>query len=168
MTAHLKTAHQISTLLLNGELSSIEVTTSVLSEIESKDKKINAFISVDHEGALKQAADVDARRNAGDKLHPFAGIPIALKDVLCVKGGRTTCGSKILSEYIAPYDATCVARLRASDLVIIGKTNIDEFAMGSSNENSYFGPDGHRHSKSAARYNTKFAHEKTPPNKVEL
>ena len=140
MTAHLKTAHQISTLLLNGGLSSIEVTTSDLSEIESKDKKINAFISVDHEGALKQAADVDARRNAGDKLHPFAGIPIALKDVLCVKGGRTTCGSKILSEYIAPYDATCVARLRASDLVIVGKTNMDEFAMGSSNENSYFGP----------------------------
>ncbi|MEE3233576.1 MAG: Asp-tRNA(Asn)/Glu-tRNA(Gln) amidotransferase subunit GatA [Candidatus Latescibacterota bacterium] len=140
MTVHFQTAHQISALLQAGEISSTEVTKAVLSEIESTDEKINAFISVDHEGALKQAADVDDRRNAGDSLHPFAGIPIALKDVLCVKGGRTTCGSRILSEYVSPYDATSVAHLRASDLVFIGKTNMDEFAMGSSNENSSFGP----------------------------
>ena len=140
MTLHLQTAHQISVLLQAGEISSTEVTKAVLSEIESKDGKINAFISVDYEGALHQAAEVDDRRNAGDSLHPFAGIPIALKDVLCVNGGRTTCGSRILSEYISPYDATSVAYLRASGLVFIGKTNMDEFAMGSSNENSYFGP----------------------------
>jgi len=140
MTLHLQTAHQLSILLNTGEISSTDITKSVLSEIEVSDQNINAFISVDREGALEQAADVDNRRSAGDALHPFAGIPIALKDVLCVKGGRTTCGSRILAEYIAPYDATSVAQLRAADLILVGKTNMDEFAMGSSNENSHFGP----------------------------
>ena len=125
MKLHLETAHELSKLLNSGEISSTDITEAVLSEIEVSDKNINAFISVDREGALEQAADVDHRRSTGETLHTFAGIPIALKDVLCVKGGKTTCGSRILAEYIAPYDATSVAQLRAAGLILIGKTNMD-------------------------------------------
>lgn len=134
------TAHELSARLQAGETTSREITSAALERIESVDSEINAFISVDREGALAQADAVDQRRQDGEVLGPLAGIPIALKDVLCVRGGRTTCGSRILENYIAPYDAHAVERLRAANLVFIGKTNMDEFAMGSSNENSYFGP----------------------------
>ncbi|MGY8824990.1 MAG: Asp-tRNA(Asn)/Glu-tRNA(Gln) amidotransferase subunit GatA [Candidatus Latescibacterota bacterium] len=140
MALNEKTAHELAAHLQAGETTSREITQETLEHIEAVDGEINAFISVDREGALAQADAIDIRRQAGEKLGPLAGIPIALKDVLCVQNGRTTCGSHILENYIAPYDATAVARLRAADLVFIGKTNMDEFAMGSSNENSYFGP----------------------------
>jgi aspartyl-tRNA(Asn)/glutamyl-tRNA(Gln) amidotransferase subunit A len=140
MALNKKTAHELATQLQAGETTSREITQETLSHIEAVDAEINAFISVDREGALLQADDIDRRRQEGEKLGPLAGIPIALKDVLCVKNGRTTCGSHILENYIAPYDATAVARLREAGLVFVGKTNMDEFAMGSSNENSYFGP----------------------------
>jgi aspartyl-tRNA(Asn)/glutamyl-tRNA(Gln) amidotransferase subunit A len=140
MALNEKTAHELAVQLRAGETTSREITQETLNHIEAVDAEINAFISVDREGALLQADDIDRRRQQGEKLGPLAGIPIALKDVLCVKNGRTTCGSHILENYIAPYDATAVAHLRAAGLVFVGKTNMDEFAMGSSNENSYFGP----------------------------
>lgn len=140
MALNEETAHELSTRLQTGEITSREITQAALDRIADVDGEINAFISVDSDGALAQADAVDRRRSAGETLGPLAGIPIALKDVLCVRGGRTTCGSRILENYIAPYDATAVDRLREAGLVFLGKTNMDEFAMGSSNENSHFGP----------------------------
>ena len=133
------TAHEIGAQFRSGEVSSVEVTRAVLDSIARCEPTINAFISIDDEGALAQAAAVDAKLARGDELGPLAGIPVAVKDVLCVRGGRTTCGSHILSEYVAPYDATAVQQLRRANAVLVGKTNMDEFAMGSSCENSYFG-----------------------------
>ncbi len=134
------TAHDLSVQMAAGQVSSLEVTEAVLSAIEASDGEINAYISVDSESAREQAKAVDARRAAGEELGTLAGIPVAIKDVICVKKGRTTCGSRILKDFVAPYDATAVARLRQADAVIVGKTNMDEFAMGSSTENSHFGP----------------------------
>ena len=134
------TAHAALDLLAAGDLTSVDLTRSVLERIDASEPQINAYISVNAESALATAADVDRRRRSGDTLGLLAGIPLAIKDVLCVRGGRTTCGSAILSDYVAPYDATAVARVLAADAVVIGKTNMDEFAMGSSTENSHFGP----------------------------
>ena len=134
------TAHELSTRLQQGAITARQLVEAALDRIDAIDGQINAFISVDPEGALAHADAIDQRRTAGAVLGPLAGIPLALKDVLCVRGGRTTCGSKILEHFIAPYDATAVERLRTADAVFIGKTNMDEFAMGSSCENSYFGP----------------------------
>jgi aspartyl-tRNA(Asn)/glutamyl-tRNA(Gln) amidotransferase subunit A len=133
------TAHELITRLQQREITARELVQATLDRIDAVDGQINAFISIDAEDALTHADEIDRRRAASEPLGPLAGIPIALKDVLCVRGGRTTCGSKILEHYIAPYDATAVAQLRAADAIIIGKTNMDEFAMGSSCENSYFG-----------------------------
>ena len=134
------TAHELITRLQSGEITARQLVQSTLDRIDAIDGQINAFISVDAESALASADSIDTRRANGEPLGPLAGIPLALKDILCVRGGRTTCGSKILENYIAPYDATAVANLRRADAVFIGKTNMDEFAMGSSSENSYFGP----------------------------
>lgn len=140
MALNQATAHELSVRLQQREITAHQLVEAALDRIGAIDGQINAFISVDPEGALAHAADIDQRRAAGAALGPLAGIPLALKDILCVRGGRTTCGSKILEHFIAPYDATAVARLRAADAVFIGKTNLDEFAMGSSCESSYFGP----------------------------
>ena len=140
MALNQATAHELSTRLQQGEITTRQLVEAALDRISAIDGQINAFISVDPEGALAHADDIDQRRATGASLGPLAGIPLALKDILCVRGGRTTCGSKILEHFIAPYDATAVERLRAADAVFIGKTNMDEFAMGSSCENSYFGP----------------------------
>jgi aspartyl-tRNA(Asn)/glutamyl-tRNA(Gln) amidotransferase subunit A len=127
-------------LIATGGASAVEVTTAHLDRIELTDGVLHSFLHVDSEGALAAAAAVDAKRAAGEPLGPLAGVPVALKDVLTQNGIPTTCGSKILEGWRPPYDSTVVRRLRAADVVILGKTNMDEFAMGSSCENSAYGP----------------------------
>ncbi|NLE70991.1 MAG: Asp-tRNA(Asn)/Glu-tRNA(Gln) amidotransferase subunit GatA [Actinomycetales bacterium] len=125
--------------LAAGDVSSVEVTRAHLDRIAAVDPAVHAFLHVDAEGALATAADVDARRAAGEDLHPLAGVPIAIKDVVVTRGMPTTAGSRILEGWVPPYDATLVERIRAARLPILGKTNMDEFAMGSSTEHSAFG-----------------------------
>ena len=120
----------------------IEVAEAHLARIEAVDEKVHAFLHVDREGALAAARAVDAKRERGEKLGPLAGVPLALKDIFTTEGVPTTVGSKILEGWIPPYDATVTKRLRDADVVILGKTNMDEFAMGSSTENSAYGPTG--------------------------
>ncbi|WP_239374655.1 Asp-tRNA(Asn)/Glu-tRNA(Gln) amidotransferase subunit GatA [Frankia sp. Cj5] len=123
-----------------GELSALEVTQAALDRIAKVDDRINAFLHVDVDGAVAAARGVDRRRAAGERLGPLAGVPLALKDVFAARGMPTTCGSRMLAGWRPPYDATVVAKLRAAGVVIIGKANMDEFAMGSSTENSAYGP----------------------------
>ncbi|MCL7460872.1 Asp-tRNA(Asn)/Glu-tRNA(Gln) amidotransferase subunit GatA [Micromonospora echinofusca] len=134
------TATEIAGLVASGETSAVEVTRAHLDRIGAVDDRVNAFLHVDTEGALAAAADVDARRAAGEELGPLAGVPVAVKDVLTTKGVPTTVGSKILEGWRPPYDSTIVQRLRAAGTVMLGKTNMDEFAMGSSTEYSAYGP----------------------------
>ena len=123
-----------------GELSSVEVTQAHLDRIAAVDDQVHAFLHVDTARALATAARVDAKIAAGEQVGPLAGVPLALKDVLAYSGAPTTCGSKILANWVPPYDATVTRRLLDADIVILGKTNMDEFAMGSSTENSAYGP----------------------------
>ncbi len=134
------TAHESSSLLRRGDVSSRELTAAVLNRMTERDGAVHAFITITADEALRRADEIDSRRSAGEELGPLAGIPIALKDNLSTRGVRTTCGSRILGDYSPPYDATVVERLRAADAVLVGKTNLDEFAMGSSTEFSAFGP----------------------------
>ncbi|MFM8985847.1 MAG: amidase, partial [Planctomycetia bacterium] len=122
-----------------GDVSAVQCAEAFLRRIEQVDGKVNAFLKVDRAGALARAADVDARRKAGRPLGPLAGLPVAVKDVLCTADLPTTCASKMLAGFRPPYDAEVVRRLRTADAVIVGKTNMDEFAMGGSNENSSVG-----------------------------
>ena len=126
--------------LRQGDITAVECTTAFLDRIEATNGTINAFLAVDRAGALTRADDIDARRKAGKPLGALAGLPVALKDVLCTTDMPTTCASKMLAGFRPPYDADVVARLRQADAVFVGKTNMDEFAMGGSNENSAFGP----------------------------
>ena len=130
----------MSAALEKGEITSVELTKLHLDRISDVDNKVKAFLHVDGDSALKQAAAVDADRASGKKLGPLAGVPLALKDVLAQEGVPTTAGSKILQGWKPPYDSTVVAKLKAAGVVILGKTNMDEFAMGSSTENSGYGP----------------------------
>ena len=134
------TAAQMADALAKGETTSVELTQAHLDRIAAVDGQVKAFLHVDSAGALAQAKDVDARRKSGEKLSPIAGVPLALKDVLAQKGVPTTAGSKILQGWLPPYDSTVVSKLKAAGVVIMGKTNMDEFAMGSSTENSGYGP----------------------------
>ncbi|MER7332601.1 MULTISPECIES: Asp-tRNA(Asn)/Glu-tRNA(Gln) amidotransferase subunit GatA [unclassified Micromonospora] len=134
------TATEIAGLVAAGETSAVEVTQAHLDRIAAVDDRVNAFLHVDTEGALAAAREVDARRAAGEELGPLAGVPVAVKDVLTTKGVPTTVGSKILEGWRPPYDSTIVQRLRAAGTVMLGKTNMDEFAMGSSTEYSAYGP----------------------------
>jgi aspartyl-tRNA(Asn)/glutamyl-tRNA(Gln) amidotransferase subunit A len=121
-----------------GGISAEFVTKAYLDAIRAKDDRIKAFLHVDHEDALRQARRIDEKRQSGEPLGALAGVPIALKDVLCTLGIPTTCASKILANFVPPYDAHVVGALKKADAVLIGKTNMDEFAMGSSTENSAF------------------------------
>ena len=133
------TVARLAADLRAGKVSSVEVTTDLVDRIDAAQDRLNAFITIDRDGALAQAKAADALLARGD-APPLAGVPIAHKDVLMTAGLRTTCGSRMLENFTAPYDAHVVTGLRNAGTVLVGKTNMDEFAMGSSNENSYFGP----------------------------
>ena len=132
------TAVELLARLNAGEVSSVEVTRAHLDQIKTHDAKVGAFLRDDSERALEQAERIDQRRKKGERLGRLAGLPVAVKDLLCSRGELTTCASKILENFVAPYDSTAVARLKAADAVLIGRTNLDEFAMGGSTENSAF------------------------------
>ncbi|MEO3769932.1 Asp-tRNA(Asn)/Glu-tRNA(Gln) amidotransferase subunit GatA [Micromonospora sp. B9E7] len=134
------TATEIASLVAGGETSAVEVTQAHLDRIAAVDDRVHAFLHVDTDGALAAARAVDERRAAGEELGPLAGVPVAVKDVLATRGVPTTVGSKILEGWRPPYDATIVQRLRDAGTVMLGKTNMDEFAMGSSTEYSAYGP----------------------------
>jgi aspartyl-tRNA(Asn)/glutamyl-tRNA(Gln) amidotransferase subunit A len=136
---HQKTLAELSAALGSREVSSVELTKHFLARISRHDDELNAFITVTEEHALAHAAEADRRIAAGDAT-PLTGVPIVHKDIFCTRGIKTTCASKMLDNFVAPYDATVVERLEHAGAIMLGKTNMDEFAMGSSNETSYYGP----------------------------
>ncbi len=131
-------ANQIKEKILAQELTAYSVVEKLFGEIEHKDAKIKAYLTLNKDTALERAKTIDLKINRGEPLGKLAGVPIAIKDNLCTKGLRTTCASKILENFVPPYDAHVIERLKEEDAIIIGKTNMDEFAMGSSTENSRF------------------------------
>jgi aspartyl-tRNA(Asn)/glutamyl-tRNA(Gln) amidotransferase subunit A len=138
MEIHALTIHALQKLLKQGELKAVEVTEAFLARVDRVEERVGAFITLDREGALVQAEAADRQRAAG-RAGELCGIPLALKDIVCTKDLRTTCGSRMLENFIPPYDATPVAALKAAGAVILGKLAMDEFAMGSSNETCAFG-----------------------------
>ncbi|WP_422444416.1 Asp-tRNA(Asn)/Glu-tRNA(Gln) amidotransferase subunit GatA [Thermoanaerobacterium sp. DL9XJH110] len=135
MELHRLTVHEAHELLKKKEISSEELTRALLKRIKTVDEKIKAYLTLDEEGALQSSRNADEK---GDFDNPLSGIPAAVKDNICTKGLKTTCSSKILGNFVPPYDATVSAKLKSLNAVILGKTNMDEFAMGSSTENSAF------------------------------
>lgn len=132
------TIHEAHELLKSRQISSVELTRSVLRRISEIDGKIRACLTVSDDAALKEADRIDNYIRTGGEIAPLTGIPALIKDVMCTRGIRTTCGSRMLENFVPPYDATVVERLKAQNAIIVGKTNMDEFAMGSSNEHSAF------------------------------
>ena len=132
------TASELSRMMQKKEVSSAEITRSVFGRIAQKEPEIEAYITLDEEGALKKAAEVDEKRAKGESLPPLAGIPVGIKDNICLKGLPATCASKMLQNFVPPYNATVIEKLNVQDCVYTGKLNMDEFAMGSSTETSFF------------------------------
>jgi aspartyl-tRNA(Asn)/glutamyl-tRNA(Gln) amidotransferase subunit A len=138
MELHQLTIHELQKLIMSGEVTSSGIVTSVFKRIDAVEKDVHAYITLMKDYAFEEASKADKDIKAG-KVKPLTGIPVALKDIVCMKGFLTTCGSHILHNYVPPYDATVVEKLKDSGAVFTGKTNMDEFAMGSSTETSYFG-----------------------------
>ena len=136
---HKLTAIEVSEKIRSGDLSAEEYLISILERMKHVEGKIHAFVTVVEENALETAREIDRKVQRGDDLGRLAGIVVAVKDNICTRGIRTTCSSRMLENFIPPYDATVIERLKAADAIIIGKTNMDEFAMGSTTETSYFG-----------------------------
>jgi aspartyl-tRNA(Asn)/glutamyl-tRNA(Gln) amidotransferase subunit A len=135
---HTKSITELSAMLQAGEVCSVELTRYFLDRIKNSDEKLNSFITICEDEALAQAEESDQKLKAGN-APPLTGVPIAHKDIFCTEGVKTSCASKMLDNFISPYDATVVKNMRAAGVVMLGKTNMDEFAMGSSNETSYYG-----------------------------
>ena len=133
------TAHELHNMLVSRKVSAVEITKSVFQQIDKVESTIHSYVTLMRENAFATAENVDKKIASGENISSLTGIPMAIKDVMCTKGILTSCGSKILSNFIAPYDATAVKKLKEQDVVIVGKSNMDEFAMGSSTETSYFG-----------------------------
>ena len=133
------TAVELGKKIKNKEITVVEATTAYLDAMEERDKDINAFVSMDREGALKRAGEVQEKIDSGELTGPLAGVPVAIKDNMCINGMLTTCSSKILSNFKSTFTATAVEKLQAAGAVVVGKTNMDEFAMGSTTETSYYG-----------------------------
>ncbi|MFE8072127.1 Asp-tRNA(Asn)/Glu-tRNA(Gln) amidotransferase subunit GatA [Marinobacteraceae bacterium S3BR75-40.1] len=136
---HNKTLAELARDLTEGQVSSVELTRHFLDRIKQRDERYNSFVTVSEESALEAAKRADEKRAQGH-AQPWTGLPFAHKDIFCTKGVRTTCGSKMLANFVPPYDSTVASHFNAQDAVCLGKTNMDEFAMGSSNETSHFGP----------------------------
>lgn len=136
---HYKTIKELSSELAAKKISSVELTQYFLERIKRFDEKLNSFITVTEQHALEDAKLADELR-ANGKAGPLTGIPIAQKDIFCTKGIKTSCGSKMLDNFISPYDSTVAIKFKSAGTVLLGKTNMDEFAMGSSNESSFYGP----------------------------
>ena len=134
------TAAELGKRIRRRELSAVEAADACLEQIEKMEKQVNGFVRVDREGARKQAEAVQKKMDAGELTGPLAGVPVAVKDNICTEGLETTCGSKILEGFVPAYTAEAVRKLQEAGMVILGKTNMDEFAMGSTTETSYFGP----------------------------
>ena len=132
------TLHELAAQLASKEISSVELCRACLAEVDQRDNEIGAFLEINRDNVLKSAAEADARRAKGEALSEFDGIPIGIKDNICVKDERCSCASKILENLNSPYDATAVERLRNQGFIPFGRLNMDEFAMGSSCENSAF------------------------------
>ncbi len=140
MALYDQTAHELSQAIAGKEIKVTEIVEAVINRIYAVDPKVKAYITINEEAALEEAREIDHAIARGKKLPPLAGIPVAVKDNMSTRGLRTTCGSRMLENYMPPYDARVVERLREERMIIIGKTNMDEFAMGSSTENSAMFP----------------------------
>ncbi len=136
----MKNVFEIASAVQSGKMTAREAVLQSLQKIKELNPQINAFVEVWPEEALKRADDIDARREKGEKLGLLAGVPVGIKDNILYKGHKATCCSKMLENYVAPYNSTVVEKLLAADAVIVGRTNMDEFAMGSSNQTSVYGP----------------------------